>query len=353
MIERFIYLYTSICLIDPKEAFEKSETQLKWQEYLEKAHHELPLLKIVLPILTLTAQWVQVLSASDSATSSLVRLACKRIQSAISELNATIDELAIGTRGQKELAVRVRTVSASLQQQFDSYLGEHYSDFWAFRVAEFLDPRTHKLVSIADRNEAIKAIFELCTNEERTSEDARAKEKEASTRKSSRKQPTAAAAAPTAEMDAEDQFFAELGGAKLSTTVSIHEELKVFLNLMQQTNISDPLAFWSAHHTSLPIVFRIARRVVPARSSSTDVERLFSLTGRICSPTRSSLKPAMVNKLACMNLWLREELDYDKSNRKAGSKAASSRFVTLSANLVLVAPTIPQGDDDESDSDME
>jgi len=54
-----------------------------------------------------------------------------------------------------------------------------------------------------------------------------------------------------------------------------------------------------------------------------------------------------------MNLWLREELDYDKSNRKAGSKAASSRFVTLSANLVLVAPTIPQGDDDESDSDME
>ncbi len=60
----------------------------------------------------------------------------------------------------------------------------------------------------------------------------------------------------------------------------------------------------------------------------------------------------MVNKLACMNLWLPEELDFDKTSRKAGSKATCNRFVTLNASLVLVTAAV-QEEEGESDSDVE
>jgi hypothetical protein len=53
-----------------------------------------------------------------------------------------------------------------------------------------------------------------------------------------------------------------------------------------------------------------------------------------------------------MNLWLREELDLDKTSRKAGSKAICNRFVTLSASLVLVAAAV-QEEEGESVSDIE
>ena len=82
------------------------------------------------------------------------------------------------------------------------------------------------------------------------------------------------------------------------------------------------------------------------------MERLFSLTGRICSPTRSNLKPEMVNKLACMSLWLREEFGYDISSRKARSTSTCTRFVTLSVNLVLVSPAIEE-QEEENFSDVE
>ncbi len=53
----------------------------------------------------------------------------------------TIYELAVGTKGQKELGVKLSAVSVSLLDQYESYLGAHFSNFWAFRAADFLDPR--------------------------------------------------------------------------------------------------------------------------------------------------------------------------------------------------------------------
>ncbi len=71
---------------------------------------------------------------------------------------------------------------------------------------------------------------------------------------------------------------------------------------MKAATGQDPLVFWHAQRVTMPILFGNLRRVLPARACCTDVERFFSLTGRICSPLRSNLLPAMVNKLACTNL---------------------------------------------------
>ena len=39
------------------------------------------------------------------------------------------------------------------------YIGESYTDYWLFRVAEFLDSRTHKTVPFADKKKVIDELL--------------------------------------------------------------------------------------------------------------------------------------------------------------------------------------------------
>jgi hypothetical protein len=56
-----------------------------------------------------------------------------------------------------------------------------------------------------------------------------------------------------------------------------------------------------------------------------DVERLFSLTGLICSPLRARLSADMVNKQACLKMWLRDNYGiFDSTRVKARKHLLSS-----------------------------
>jgi hypothetical protein len=56
------------------------------------------------------------------------------------------------------------------------------------------------------------------------------------------------------------------------------------------------MTFWTKYHKEMPILCRMVRRIFPARACClTDVERPFSLTGRICFPLRNRLLPSIVN----------------------------------------------------------
>ena len=109
----------------------------------------------------------------------------------------------------------------------------------------------------------------------------------------------------------------------------------------------DPMVFWSKRFQSMPILFGIVRILLPARACSTNVERLFSLTGRICLPLRSSLSSDMVNRLACLNLWLRDHYKYE-STKAATTKLSSKRFVSINIDLSI---SMQIGDDEEDSED--
>ena len=51
----------------------------------------------------------------------------------------------------------------------------------------------------------------------------------------------------------------------------------------------DQLTFYSVHGLQVPIFKRIAAVVLPVATVSGDVERIFSISGKICSPDRSCL----------------------------------------------------------------
>lgn len=69
----------------------------------------------------------------------------------------------------------------------------------------------------------------------------------------------------------------------------------------------------------------------------TDVEGLFSVGGRICSPARSSLARDTVNCLASsMNIWLKEEFGY-MCRTPSERTAKVNKFASLSEELVKEA----------------
>ena len=62
----------------------------------------------------------------------------------------------------------------------------------------------------------------------------------------------------------------------------------------------NPLEFWPTYKTQIPVHARLAVKLLSAPATTENVERLFSLSGRILSNMRSRLTPDHVNELTCL-----------------------------------------------------
>ena len=81
----------------------------------------------------------------------------------------------------------------------------------------------------------------------------------------------------------------------------------------------------------LPILSRIAKRVMAASACSSDVERLFSRAGIIFSPFRNYLKPETIQFLTTLHYWYIEEDGIEESNaaRNVESARRADKFAKL------------------------
>jgi hypothetical protein len=363
MVSRFIHLFPALQRLDVKNAFNDAEKRRIWKSHLERAEEELCILEVVLPLLTLVAQWVQILSQSEAVTISLVLTACQKIHDMIKTLLVRSTELQSANASPKEniLGEKLESVLNSIEDQFDMYLGVNYQDFYAFTAGEFLDPRTFPKIDKQNYGTAIKALAEMCTTNEKSSEYKREliRRKEQQARRSASRRSSLTSLAdldPDLNGDEEENFINTLmeeGPTKvLSRVVPLHEEVTKYLELAGSLTVEarDPMTFWSDNHYSLPILFRIARRILPARPCSTDVERLFSLTGRICAPNRLNMSGHLINKQACLNLWLRSKYGLYDATRSLASKESSKKFISLNLDLSM---TSPEGGEEELSSDSE
>ena len=110
-------------------------------------------MSFVLPFLVETSQWTQILSRRDSPTSSLVRVAVQSIKRSLEKIKIDVDLLDAGVMKTALIEIDASLVfwafgDGSPMNTGD--IGESYTDYLLFRVAEFLDCRTHKTVSFAD-----------------------------------------------------------------------------------------------------------------------------------------------------------------------------------------------------------
>lgn len=67
----------------------------------------------------------------------------------------------------------------------------------------------------------------------------------------------------------------------------------------------DVLSWWKCNSSRFPVLSEIARDVLATQASSVASESVFSTSGRVLDPFRSSLTPYMVQVLICTQQWLR------------------------------------------------
>ena len=63
----------------------------------------------------------------------------------------------------------------------------------------------------------------------------------------------------------------------------------------------DILPWWKQHQEMLPVLSKLARLYLGIPATSTQSERLFSASGRVCSSSRTSLEPGKVEGLVIIN----------------------------------------------------
>ena len=76
----------------------------------------------------------------------------------------------------------------------------------------------------------------------------------------------------------------------------------------------NPLEFWPTYRHRLPIHARLAAKILSAPATSSDCERLFSLSGRLFCKLRANLTAERVDFRTCLNRWINQKLDDEDHN---------------------------------------
>lgn len=106
-------------------------------------------------MLNLISQWTQVLSAKTSVTISLVRHCISCMDKEISSIQNKGTSL-LPTR--KTLGTNLVKCAESFRDQYNVYFNEKFRDFYLYKFGEFLDPRTHRLMSVPDMESTIELM---------------------------------------------------------------------------------------------------------------------------------------------------------------------------------------------------
>ena len=125
-------------------------------------------------------------------------------------------------------------------------------------------------------------------------------------------------------IDEDDDFFATaerlsqptqglLGLDGPVTPLKIELDRYLSLAKLPKSNV-DVLALWKDHQQMLPLLSEAARKYLCVTASSASAERLFSASGKVVTPMRSSLDPANVDKRVYLHENLKEvDIKYDFS----------------------------------------
>jgi hypothetical protein len=155
--DRYLVLRPAILKLDPVAMFTSGSTEEKrkqisnFKRFRSTVEANLILLESVLPYMRTTACWVQVLSAKNWFTSSLVLVATLEMKKALSEIDSASTKLKSSLEVEKVSAGNtVAAAAAALRRQFDRYLGLEFLHQSAALCSSLLDPTVIQLLSLSE-----------------------------------------------------------------------------------------------------------------------------------------------------------------------------------------------------------
>lgn len=101
------------------------------------------------------------------------------------------------------------------------------------------------------------------------------------------------------EQEEADQH--ETSSASVSPEQKCSNEIDKYLSIPKLDFEDDPLLWWKNSFLSFPILASLARKYLCVCATSSASERVFSCSGKIVSPLRSSMKPEKVNMLTFLS----------------------------------------------------
>jgi hypothetical protein len=156
----------------------------------------------------------------------------------------------------------------------------------------------------------------------------------------------------------EERFIAEKSGAHVRGSTPLQREWVVYNSLATSFIGENPLTFWSTHSKDLPILARIARCILCVPVTPSQVERLFSASGRICTFDRARLKPINFDILTSLHVWYTLDL-LDKTTTAKQRTAKALRFASFQIDSIddhpveEVKPGLSDYEDDEGTEEWE
>lgn len=182
-------------------------------------------------------------------------------------------------------------------------------DKWIYKVAEVLDARVYKTLSVIEIKDALKLIKQFMCSFAETEIKATATVLDDLT--------SAFGAAPTAAMQS-----------------PIDLELCTYISMMHNyIPTNDNFYFWQANKATFPILYTKARFILGMSACSSDVERLFSATGNICTPKKNRLSPAHLENIVMLRHWMQYERYGD--TRSASRLSSIYKYCKVNTDLVV------------------
>ncbi len=86
--------------------------------------------------------------------------------------------------------------------------------------------------------------------------------------------------------------------ANLTIPEKVVTELATYAQDSPINTEQDPLVWWKDNESRFPLLAKVAKKYICVCATSCASERVFSTMGNIVTPTRSHLKPEMVNMLS-------------------------------------------------------
>ncbi len=82
--------------------------------------------------------------------------------------------------------------------------------------------------------------------------------------------------------------------AKQTKNKILDDEVKKFVNIINNTEFDSTKSFWLSHEKSLPNLFNLALRLLSIPASSAQIERYFSITGQINTKQANSMSAELL-----------------------------------------------------------
>jgi hypothetical protein len=299
-----------------------------WRSFVQDMQDSMPLMDAAMPIMISVAQWCQILTAKEVITISLVRLAIRCFRREVDKVKVVADNIDVTNASGQKTKDGLLEFHGALLVEVDKYFGDNYYDYWLFKCAEFLDPRTiFSIEEDEDFDEIIETLSQLAYAAELKVPEGQRVVASAMARRAS-------AAANT---NRKSLFQQECDDYVTYLTAMGEEEVMKIESLQWWADVGI---------YRFPILARMAMRILSAQPTSAETERVFSISGRVLNEARSRLTSSHINQIVCLHSWLKEKHGEGNNDRNAKRLAKSTRFATLSLALEVEAADVDPSDQD-------